>query len=151
MWRYHLFKKVAFCCYQRHQAATWPETGVFYLRRSPYAKLPFFLGNQRAFGVVGLPFGKCLDVGPLFVVLRQVIYPQYLLKLSSYEELEGYKCVQVFLRSAAVFWLHCLSHLDSYSGHNWARVILKCSIESLFHFAMTSREEENTSIDSKYQ
>ncbi len=76
MWRYHLFKKLAFCRYNRLQAAPEPGTGVFHSRSRPYANLPLFIGNQRVHGVVGLPVGECLDVGPLFVVLRQVTYPQ---------------------------------------------------------------------------
>ncbi len=52
------------------------KAGVFHWRTLPCAKLPGFFGNQRVIGVVGLPVGECLDVGPLFVVLRQVTYPQ---------------------------------------------------------------------------
>ena len=40
------------------------------------AKLPLFIGNQKVLGVVGLPVGECLYVGPLFVVLVQVTFPQ---------------------------------------------------------------------------
>ena len=36
----------------------------------------FFIENQWVLGVVGFPVGECLDVGPLFVVLRQVTYSQ---------------------------------------------------------------------------
>ena len=61
MWRYHLLKKIAFCCYHRQR---------------PYAKLRVFFGNQRVIGVVGFPVGECLDVKPLFVVLRQDTHPQ---------------------------------------------------------------------------
>ena len=76
MWRYHLFKKIAFCCYHCLQAAPYTGTGVFHLRRRPYAKLPLFIGNQRVLGVVGLPAGECLNIGLFFVVLRQVTYPR---------------------------------------------------------------------------
>ncbi len=34
--------------------------------------LPLLIDNQRVLGVVGLPVGECLDVGPFFVVT----YPQ---------------------------------------------------------------------------
>ncbi len=71
-----LKKKVAFCCYQRLQAASCPGTGVFHLSRRPFAKLQLFIGNQRVLAVVDLPVGEYLEVGPLFVVLRQVTYPQ---------------------------------------------------------------------------
>ncbi len=37
---------------------------------------PLFIGNQRVLGVVGLPVGECLDVEPLFVVLRQITFSQ---------------------------------------------------------------------------
>ena len=50
--------------------------GVFHLRRCPYKKLRLCFGNQRVLGVVGLPVGEFLNVGPLFVVLIQVTYPQ---------------------------------------------------------------------------
>ena len=41
----------------------------------PYKKLPFYFGNQRVLGVIGLPVGECLEVELLFVVLHQVSYP----------------------------------------------------------------------------
>ncbi len=58
-----------------HMVAPQPKTGVFHLRRHPYAKLPLYFNNQRVLRVVGLPVGVCLDVGPLFVDLVQVNYP----------------------------------------------------------------------------
>ena len=66
--------------------------------------------------------------------------------LSSYEELKGYG----FKVHPRWFWLHCFSHLDSYSDHSWATAMVKCSVRSFFHFTMPSREEK-TSVDSKYQ
>ena len=59
-----------------HMVAPQPKTGVFHLRRHPYAKLPLYFNNQRVLDVVGLPVGDCLDVRPFFVVLCQVTYPQ---------------------------------------------------------------------------
>ncbi len=76
MWRYHLFKKVAFCCHHRLKAALKPVIGIFLPRSRPYAKVTLFIGNQSVLDVVGLPVGVCLNVEPLFVVLRQVTYPQ---------------------------------------------------------------------------
>ncbi len=70
---------------------------------------------------------------------------------SSYDDLEGYKWEEVDLRSAADLWLHFLSHLDSYSGHSWSTIMVKYSIESLFHFIVTLRVEKITSVDFKNQ
>ncbi len=57
-------QKVALCCYYLLQAASEPETDNFYSRTHFYAALMLYFDNQRALGVVGFPFSKCLDVGP---------------------------------------------------------------------------------------
>ena len=45
------------------------------------------INNQRVLGVIDLPVGECPDVGPLFVVLREVTYPQ---EGSQHHWLSGY-------------------------------------------------------------
>ena len=69
MWDTIFFLKVAFCCYQRPQAAPWPKTGVFHSRSCPYAKLLIYFGNQVVIGVVSLPVDKWLEEGPQITVL----------------------------------------------------------------------------------
>ena len=50
--------------------------------------------NQRDLSVVGPPVGECLDVEPLFVVLRQVTFPQ---EGSQHQWLSGYQNKAVIL------------------------------------------------------
>ncbi len=49
-------------------------------------------------GVVGLPVGECLKVGPLFFVLRQVNYPQ---EGSQHQCLFGYRKKTVILHKGS--------------------------------------------------
>ncbi len=49
---------------------------------------------REVFGVVGLPVGECLEVRLLFVVLRQVTYPQ---ECSQHQALSGYRNKAVIL------------------------------------------------------
>ncbi len=62
---------------------------------------------------------------------------RYVIVVQGTRSLQGLEVVD--LRSAANFWLNCLSYLDSYSGHSWDTVMVTCFIESLLNFTMTSR------------
>ena len=78
-------------------------------------KLQLFFGNQRVIGVVGFPVGECLNVGPLFLVLLQVTYPQ---EGSQHQWLSGYWNKVLILQKGGIVrlknacsWL--MSHLEA--------------------------------------
>ena len=62
------------------------------------AKITAFFRYQRVIGVVGLPVGERFNVGPLFLVLRQVNYPQ---EGSQHQCLSGYRKKAVILHKGS--------------------------------------------------
>ena len=70
------------------------ESRRFSLTHPPLCKITVFFGNQRVIGVVGLHVVECLNIGPLFVVPRQVTYPK---KGSQHWWLSGHWNIAVIL------------------------------------------------------
>ena len=71
-----LFQKCSLLLLSLPPGGFLTEIMRFFFAHSPLCKFTAFFGNQRVIGALGLPVGECLNVGPLFVFLRQVTYPQ---------------------------------------------------------------------------